>query len=99
VRGVLGSLLSMMQAGRTYIGVTSEPILAGANDVTFFSPPTRTQWGAQATYAITPSIQVAAGAFNTNLNSANGENHGADFALQNGNKGMLAIGEIDYLHN
>ncbi len=80
-------------------GINPNPFSLGANDVTFFSPPTGTEWGAQATYAITPSIQVAAGAFNTNLNSANGENHGADFALQSGNKGMLAIGEIDYLHN
>jgi carbohydrate-selective porin OprB len=80
-------------------GINPNPYSLGANDVTFFSPPTGTQWGAQATYSITPSIQVAAGAFNTNLNSANGENHGADFALQSGNKGVLAIGEIDYLHN
>jgi carbohydrate-selective porin OprB len=80
-------------------GINPTPFSLGANDITFFGPPTGTEWGAQATYAITSSIQVAAGAFNTNLNSANGENHGADFALQEGNKGVLAIGEIDYLHN
>jgi carbohydrate-selective porin OprB len=80
-------------------GINPNPYSLGANDVTFFSPPTGTEWGTQATYAITPSIQVAAGVFNTNVNSANGENHGADFALQEGNKGMLAIGEVDYLHN
>jgi carbohydrate-selective porin OprB len=55
--------------------------------------------GRQATCIVRPSIQVAAGAFNTNLNAANGLNHGTDFALQEGNKGVLAIGEIDYLHN
>jgi carbohydrate-selective porin OprB len=80
-------------------GINPNPFSLGANDVTFFGPPTGTEWGAQATYAISPSIQVAAGAFNTNPNSANGENHGTDFALQEGNKGVLAIGEIDYLHN
>ena len=80
-------------------GINPNPFSLGANDVTFFGPPTGTEWGAQASYAITPSIQIAAGAFNTNVNSANGENHGADFTLQEGNKGVLAIAEIDYLHN
>jgi carbohydrate-selective porin OprB len=80
-------------------GINPTPFSLGANDITFFAPPAGTEWGAQASCAITPSIQVAAGAFNTNLHSANGENHGADFTLQEGNKGILAIGEIDYLHN
>jgi carbohydrate-selective porin OprB len=80
-------------------GINPNPYSIGANDVTFFGPPTGTEWGAQATYAVTPALQVAAGAFNTNMHSANGENHGADFALQEGNKGVLAIGEIDYLRN
>jgi carbohydrate-selective porin OprB len=86
---------------RTYVnyGIDPNPFSLGANDTTFFGPPAGTEWGTQATYAITPSIQVAAGAFNTNLHSANGENHGADFTLQEGNKGVLAIGEIDYLRN
>jgi carbohydrate-selective porin OprB len=79
--------------------INPNPFSLGANDITFFGPPTGTEWGAQASYAIKPSIQLAAGAFNTNLNSANGENYGADFALQEGNKGVLAIGEIDYLRN
>jgi len=80
-------------------GINPNPFSLGENDVTFFSPPTGTEWGTQATYSITPAIQVQAGAFNTNVNSANGENHGADFTLQEGNKGVLAIGEIDYLRN
>jgi carbohydrate-selective porin OprB len=80
-------------------GINPNPFSLGANDVTFFSPPAGTEWGAQASYAVTHSIQVTAGAFNTNVNSANGENHGADFTLQEGNKGVLLVGEIDYLHN
>jgi hypothetical protein len=80
-------------------GINPNPFSLGANDITFFGPPTGTEWGAQATYAVTPSIQVVAGAFNTNLNSANGMTHGTDFTLQEGNKGVLAVGEIDYLHN
>jgi carbohydrate-selective porin OprB len=80
-------------------GIDPNPFSLGANDVTFFGPPTGTEWGAQASYAFTPSIRATAGAFNTNVNSANGDNHGTDFSLQEGNKGVLVIGEIDYLHN
>ena len=80
-------------------GINPNPFSLGANDVTFFAPPAGTEWGAQASYAVTHTIQVMAGAFNTNVNSANGANHGADFTLQEGNKGVLAVGEIDYLHN
>jgi len=80
-------------------GINPNPFSLGVNDVTFFGPPTGTEWGAQATYTVTPSIQIAAGGFNTNVNSANGENHGTDFVLQEGNKGVLAIAELDYLYN
>jgi carbohydrate-selective porin OprB len=80
-------------------GINPNPFSLGENDETFFGPPTGTEWGAQATYAVKPSIQITAGAFNTNVNSANGNNHGTDFAFQEGNKGVLAIGEIDYLRN
>jgi carbohydrate-selective porin OprB len=80
-------------------GINPNPFSIGANDITFFGPPTGTEWGAQAIYAATSSIQISAGAFNTNMNSANGENHGADFTLQEGNKGVLAIGEFDYFLN
>ena len=80
-------------------GINPNPFSLGANDITFFGPPAGTEWGAQAPYAVTHTIQVMAGGFNTNVNSANGEEHGADFTLQEGNKGVLAIGEIDYLRN
>jgi carbohydrate-selective porin OprB len=80
-------------------GINPNPSSLGANDIIFFAPPTGTQWGAQATYNVNSEIQLAAGAFNTNKNSANGEGHGTDFALQEGNKGALVIGEIDYLRH
>jgi carbohydrate-selective porin OprB len=80
-------------------GINPNPYSLGANDIIFFGPPTGTEWGAQATYNLSSEIQLAAGAFNTNKNSANGEGHGTDFALQEGNKGALVIGEIDYLRN
>ncbi len=80
-------------------GINPNPFSIGANDITFFAPPTGAEWGAQASFTITPAIEVTTGVFNTNLNSANGDSHGADFTLQQGNKGVLAIGEIDYLLN
>jgi carbohydrate-selective porin OprB len=80
-------------------GINPNPFSLGANDIAFSGPPPGTEWGAQASYTVTKTIQVSAGVFNTNSNSANGESHGADFTLQEGNKGILAIGEIDYLRN
>ena len=80
-------------------GINPNPYSLGANDISFFGPPTGTEWGAQATYNVSSEIQLSAGAFNTNKNAANGADHGTDFALQEGNKGALVIGEIDYLRN
>jgi carbohydrate-selective porin OprB len=80
-------------------GFNPNPFSLGTNDISFFGPPTGTEWGVQTAYKVNSAIQVAAGAFNTNANSANGIGHGTDFVLQEGNKGVLAIGEIDYLRN
>src|SRR5262249_40073516 len=68
-------------------------------DIAFLAPPPGTEWGLQAAYTVVPAIQVAAGAFNTNANSANGARYGTDFTLQEGNKGVLAIAEVDFLRN
>ena len=77
-------------------GIDPNPYSLGANDISFFSPPAGTEWGAQAVYDVTPIIQISAGLFNTNVNAANGANHGTDFALQQGNKGALVIAEVSY---
>lgn len=77
--------------------INPNPYALGANDAAFFGPPPGSQWGAQASYTVSPAIQLQAGVFNTNLHAANGANHGADFTLQEGNKGALSIAEIDYL--
>jgi porin len=77
-------------------GLNPNPYSLGGNDITFFGPPTGTEWGAQATYNVTPVVQVSAGMFNTNLNSANGKNHGTDWTLQQGNKGALVAAEVSY---
>jgi porin len=66
----------------------------GINDITFLSPPSGTEWGAQATYNLTTALQASAGLFNTNLNAANGQNHGTDWTLQQGNKGALVAAQI-----
>ena len=42
-------------------GINPNPFSLGANDTTFFGPPTGTEWGSQATYAVTSSIQFSAG--------------------------------------
>jgi carbohydrate-selective porin OprB len=80
-------------------GIDPNPYSLGTNDISFFGPPTGTEWGVQTTYSVNSVIQLAAGAFNTNTNSANGEGHGTDFVLQEGNKGALVIGEIGYLRS
>ena len=77
-------------------GINPNPYSLGANDIGFFSPPAGTEWGALALYDVTPLIQVSGGLFNTNANSANGADHGTDFALQQGNKGALVIGQISF---
>ena len=77
-------------------GIDPNPYSLGANDITFLSPPSGTEWGAQAVYDVTPVVQVSAGLFNTNLNAANGANHGTDFVLQQGNKGALVAAEVSY---
>jgi porin len=77
-------------------GINPTPYSLGANDISFFGPPVGTEWGALALYDATPLIQVSAGLFNTNPHSANGEDHGADFALQQGNKGALVVGQVSF---
>ena len=77
-------------------GLNPNPYPLGGNDIAFFGPPTGTEWGAQATYTVTSMVQVSAGLFNTNLNSANGQNHGTDWTLQQDNKGALVVAEVSY---
>ena len=42
---------------------------------------------------------MAAGVFNTNLSSARGGKGGLDFALQQGNRGVLSVVQVNYLFN
>jgi carbohydrate-selective porin OprB len=77
-------------------GLDPNPYALGGNDIAFFGPPTGTEWGAQASYNVTPVIQISAGMFNTNTYSANGQNHGTDWSLQQGNKGALVVAQVSY---
>jgi porin len=76
--------------------IDASPESIAANDLSFVGPPPGLEWGAQAIYNITGAIQVAAGVFNTNANSAN---NGNVFALQQGNKGALVTAQLSYLYN
>jgi porin len=76
------------------INPTPESLVA--NDLSFVGPPPGLEWGAQAIYNMTRAVQVAAGVFNTNANSAN---NGNVFPLQQGNKGALVTAQLSYLYN
>src|SRR5215831_19653801 len=69
------------------------------NDPAFTGPPPGVDWGSQAVYKTHTSLELSAGVFNNNLQSANGANYGAHFVLQNGNKGALIVGQITYLRH
>jgi len=77
-------------------GLNPNPYPLGGNDIAFLGPPTGTEWGVQATYILTPAVQISAGLFNNNLNSASGQNHGTDWTLQQGNKGALVVAQVSY---
>src|SRR5277367_1068603 len=76
--------------------INSTPESLVANDLSFVGPPPGLEWGAQAIYNVTSTVQAAAGLFNTNANSAN---NGNVFALQQGNKGALVTAQLSYLYS
>jgi porin len=95
------STFATMPALNNYLnaGINAVPGALGINDVTFTSHPPGVEWGAQAIYNITPTLQLAAGVFNTNQSSAEGGKGGLDFALQQGNRGALSVVQVNYLVN
>ncbi len=76
--------------------INPTPISLVVNDLSYTGPPPGLEWGAQVLYNLTPVVQLAAGVFNTNPNSAN---NGNVFALQQGNKGALVTAQASYLYN
>jgi porin len=57
------------------------------------------EWGGQAIYNFSPAFQLAAGVYNTNQSSALGGKGGVNFALQQGNRGVLSIVQLSYFLN
>jgi porin len=80
-------------------GINPAPGALGINDATFTGYPPGVEWGVQAIYNLTPRWQMAAGVFNTNQSAAGGSKGGLDFALQQGNRGVLAVVQVTYLAN
>jgi porin len=80
-------------------GIDADPGNLGINDQSYTGYPPGVEWGVQAIYNFTPQFQFAAGVFNTNPNSAAGAKGGLDFSLQQGNRGVLSMAQINYLVN
>jgi porin len=80
-------------------GINPVPSHLAINDPAFTAYPPGVQWGVQAIYSITPAFQFAGGVFNNNPNSARGSKGGLEFSLQQGNRGVLSVVQINYLVN
>lgn len=79
--------------------INAVPGVLSINDATFTAYPPGVEWGAQAIYNITPTFQLAGGVFNTNQSSARGGKGGLNFALQQGNRGVLSVIQLNYFFN
>jgi porin len=79
--------------------INAVPGALSINDATFTAYPPGVEWGAQAIYNITPAFQLAGGVFNTNQSSALGRKGGLNFALQQGNRGVLSVIQLNYFFN
>jgi porin len=79
--------------------INAVPGILSINDAAFTAYPPGVEWGAQATYNIKPTFQIAAGLFNTNQSSARGGKGGLNFALQDGNRGVLSVIQLNYFFN
>jgi porin len=95
------STFATMPVLNQYVNGAINPIPGhlAINDFSFTGYPPGAEWGAQGIFNITPRFQIAAGAFNTNPNSAGGGAGGADFALQQGNRGALSVAQVNYFFN
>jgi porin len=80
-------------------GINSVPGALWTNDETFTSYPPGVEWGAQAIYNLSSAFQVATGVFNTNQSAALGGKGGLNFALQQGNRGVLSVVQVNYFLN
>jgi porin len=81
------------------MAINPDPGALGINDASFTSYPPGVEWGGQAIYNFSPAFQLAAGVYNTNQSSALGGKGGVNFALQQGNRGVLSIVQLSYFLN
>jgi carbohydrate-selective porin OprB len=95
------STFATMPVLNQYVNGAINPIPGhiAINDFSFTGYPPGAEWGVQGIYDIRKRFQIAAGVFNTNQNSAGGEKGGADFALQQGNRGALSVAQVNYFFN
>jgi porin len=95
------STFATMPVLNQYVNGAINPIPGhlAINDFSFTGYPPGAEWGVQGIYNINPRFQIATGVFNTNPNSAGGGKGGADFALQQGNRGALSVVQINYFFN
>jgi porin len=95
------STFATMPVLNQYVNGAINPIPGhiAINDFSFTSYPPGAEWGAQGIYNINKKFQIAAGLFNTNQNSAGGAKGGADFVLQQGNRGALSVAQVNYFVN
>ena len=94
-----GNTFATLPVLNNYIngGMNNVPGSHGNNDPTFTTSPPGVEWGAQVIYDVTPSLQIATGIFNTNPYAAAGSDNGLNFAFQQGNSGVLIIGQVSHL--
>ena len=96
-----GMTFAFLPAYANYLNsaVNPNPVSLSLNDPAYAPLPPGTQWGAQTLYYVTPNVEVLAGVFNNNPNSADGARHGVDFVFNEGNKGALWTSQVNYLVN
>ena len=86
-------------ANYTNGAINANPGSLGINEPPFAPPPPGSQWGVQALYNFTPVWQGAIGVYNNNPNSAAGNDHGLDWKWREGNRGALALAQLNLHHN
>ena len=75
------------------------PNALGIDDPEFTGFPVGIQWGMQAVYLLTPSVEVGVGVYNNDPHAAAGDEHGFHLSLQDGNVGALTVAQVSWLRN
>ncbi len=94
-----GAVFATLPAFGNYLNgaINANPGALGINRPSFPPPPPGSQWGIQAIWYPAGNWQVVAGVYDNNPQSAAGADNGADFRWNQGNRGVLAMGQVSYL--